>query len=661
MPITALPPLRIAAPRWAAIFVVVVLVAFALMGPIATRVEATPAVAVPAAAAEVGAVVEAFPAVATFEVLRAGAVPIAAVRLAAPWDGICQTAIIKNICGGVSAAAGAITDPIGTLLGPAMDMVDSFLERTLSSFANTMTIATGLATSSLFARATGTTDPHGGSGETRWRVRSPEFRDVYGRMIVVGFYLSLPMLVLAAIQSLFEQKATKLLRAVFIVLPAATIGMIAAVYLVQQLVDMTDALSNYIAEGTGEDIARFTNGMSAMGQELGRAGADVAPGGSSGVVGGVIGNFIMSMVALSFAALAAFFVWMSMLVRDMGVMIASLFMPVGFALAVWPGALKWAKRLVELIIAFIFSKILIVGVLALAASLLAGPDSDYATAASELDQLKAPLMAERARAQAEAATTTLPGASPVMGTTAPVGLDPALASAAGVSNNLNADPRGWTPMFSADLTANTDRESTVPLTRLLLGGMIFFLGAFAPFTVMKMIPVAEAGMAAALEGREKQLTDKAKASGNNSMNKANMALGIGVNARTLSNAGAAGGTSSSSAKATPGSGSPLGPQPGSTPSAGEKVGAVVGGAAEGAGEGGSGGSGTATSTATSTNNTGGSGGGPSSEATPGAPGGMGGTGGTGGTGGGGGGSSDSGGSKAPPGPGTTGLGGVNVK
>ncbi len=81
--------------------------------------------------------------------------------------------------------------------------------------------------------------------------------------------------------------------------------------------------------------------------------------------------------ALFFGALllivGAFFVWLELLVRSAAVTAAVFFLPMILAGLVWPSALRWTKRLIEILVALILSKFVIVAVISLATAALADP------------------------------------------------------------------------------------------------------------------------------------------------------------------------------------------------------------------------------------------------------------------------------------------------
>src|SRR6185312_4923051 len=70
-------------------------------------------------------------------------------------------------------------------------------------------------------------------------------------------------------------------------------------------------------------------------------------------------------------AVAAFVLWIELLIRAAAVYVAVLFLPLALAALVWPAVAHWCRRLVETLAALILSKFVIVAVLSLAAGAVA--------------------------------------------------------------------------------------------------------------------------------------------------------------------------------------------------------------------------------------------------------------------------------------------------
>ena len=65
-------------------------------------------------------------------------------------------------------------------------------------------------------------------------------------------------------------------------------------------------------------------------------------------------------------AIGGFVLWLEMIIRDAAIYICVFFLPLTFVAMIWPATSRWARRLVELLIAIILSKFVIVAILSLA-------------------------------------------------------------------------------------------------------------------------------------------------------------------------------------------------------------------------------------------------------------------------------------------------------
>ena len=67
-------------------------------------------------------------------------------------------------------------------------------------------------------------------------------------------------------------------------------------------------------------------------------------------------------------AIGAFVLWFEMIIRDAAIYICVFFLPLTFVGMIWPATSRWARRLVELLVAIILSKFVIVAILSLASA-----------------------------------------------------------------------------------------------------------------------------------------------------------------------------------------------------------------------------------------------------------------------------------------------------
>ncbi|MGI8808576.1 MAG: hypothetical protein ACR2KK_12160 [Acidimicrobiales bacterium] len=146
-------------------------------------------------------------------------------------------------------------------------------------------------------------------------------------------------------------------------LPIAAVGTAGAVAVVGLFLGATDLACAFVAGGLGADSENFLSGIVAT--LLNPAALKLS--------NGTAGLFGVAFLAL-FMAFAAFAVWLELLVRQAAIYLTVLFLPIGFATYIWPVLSVWLRRLVEVIVALVLSKLVIVAALSLAGSALAAQE-----------------------------------------------------------------------------------------------------------------------------------------------------------------------------------------------------------------------------------------------------------------------------------------------
>jgi hypothetical protein len=168
----------------------------------------------------------------------------------------------------------------------------------------------------------------------------------------------LPMACCAAIQAVYRQSASTLLRTFLVHLPLSLVLTGVAVALVRIALAVTDALSARVLSSAGVDTTNLFSGLSAFFAGVGPA----APAVPAFVV--FIGGLCVAMAALV--------LWLELVVRAAAVSAAALFLPLALAALVWPAVAHWCRRLADTLVALILSKLVVAAVLSLAAGALAG-------------------------------------------------------------------------------------------------------------------------------------------------------------------------------------------------------------------------------------------------------------------------------------------------
>ena len=178
------------------------------------------------------------------------------------------------------------------------------------------------------------------------------FRTHYGQMTALAGVVILPLLLVSTLQAVLRQNPGQLVRTFFVQLPLALLLAVVGIQIVVLSLSATDAMSTAIAGGTAGDVTSLLSGVS--------KGLVVSADDPS------LANFVLLLVAL-LVAVAAFVLWLELLIRAAAVYVAVLFLPLALAILVWPAVSQWCRRLVETLGALILSKFVIVATLSLAA------------------------------------------------------------------------------------------------------------------------------------------------------------------------------------------------------------------------------------------------------------------------------------------------------
>jgi hypothetical protein len=187
-------------------------------------------------------------------------------------------------------------------------------------------------------------------------VQAEWFVGQYGAMLEVAGLLALPMLLLAVIQALLRQDIWILLRSAFGYLPMAFILAGAAIVGTALLVSITDDLSMMVTRGLGDGSRNLL-------QSVGDAYSTAIEDDSDGAVP-LFGVFLGAIIL----AIGAFVLWLEMVIRDAAIYIALFFLPLTFVAMIWPATSRYARRLVEFLVAVVLAKLVIVAIIGLASA-----------------------------------------------------------------------------------------------------------------------------------------------------------------------------------------------------------------------------------------------------------------------------------------------------
>lgn len=166
----------------------------------------------------------------------------------------------------------------------------------------------------------------------------------YGIMRQMGLLLIAPLMMLVIIQSIVRGSMFLLLRSTLILLPTAFIGSVVIAAFAQMLLNISDSLASAMFAASGSNFDQVRDGIRRMDAE---------------------GMSWFSLLFLVVMAISALVIIIEMIIREIGVYLSVLFMPMLFAGLVWPASASAAKRAIEILGGLIFSKVFIAGGLAL--------------------------------------------------------------------------------------------------------------------------------------------------------------------------------------------------------------------------------------------------------------------------------------------------------
>jgi hypothetical protein len=206
------------------------------------------------------------------------------------------------------------------------------------------------------------------------------FLGQYRSILAVAAALALPMLLLAVIQAVWRQDVWILIRSALGYLPMAFILAGVAIVATDLLIAITDDLSQRVAEGVG---GKADNLLDSVAQAYRRAIED-----SSSDAVPLFGIFLGAIIL----AIGAFVLWLEMVIRDAAIYIAVFFLPLTFIAMIWPATSRFARRLVELLVAVILAKFVIVAIISLASAAITNANAN-ALASGDQGQLFERMMA----------------------------------------------------------------------------------------------------------------------------------------------------------------------------------------------------------------------------------------------------------------------------
>ncbi|MGH9077407.1 MAG: hypothetical protein ACRDY0_08145 [Acidimicrobiales bacterium] len=169
------------------------------------------------------------------------------------------------------------------------------------------------------------------------------FQARFSTMLEVAGLVVAPLLGAATISAVAHQDLRRLGRAWGVALPIALVVGAGAVPFTQLGIEVTDSLSNIVWDSATADVGRV---LAKIGDALATSIAS--------------GNAFLAVVISLVVIAGCFLVWLELLLRSAAIYMAVAFLPLALAGMVWPATAHWAKRAVELLVALVISKFVIV-------------------------------------------------------------------------------------------------------------------------------------------------------------------------------------------------------------------------------------------------------------------------------------------------------------
>ena len=192
------------------------------------------------------------------------------------------------------------------------------------------------------------------------RLDSAWFQERFDFMVGLGALVLLPLLIFAAMRAILMQDVGQLARSFGLYLPVAVLGTFLAIFVTSSLLEVTDSLSEAVSRNVAGDTSKIFDSV----------GATLT--GSVGVVSPTMPTFVVFLGSI-LVIVGAFLVWLELLVRSAAVTVSVFFLPVILAALVWPATMRWTRRLIEILVALILSKFVIVAVISLATAAISDP------------------------------------------------------------------------------------------------------------------------------------------------------------------------------------------------------------------------------------------------------------------------------------------------
>lgn len=251
--------------------------------------------------------------------------------------------------GGLPCLPGLLCDPLG---GLGAEAVHDATDAVFAEFGNL--IADGL-TSELQLVAADITQT------TKVDLNSQWFESHADALRGLAVVILLPLMMVGLISAIIHRDASQLVRAGGVYVPVAIVGGVVAITLTATAINLTDSLTSAV---TGDLGGNTDQALSALRSAIVAVSKAVAPG----------TGFTLAMLVMLILFVGAMLIWIELLLRTSAIYVVVLFLPIAMSGLVWRGTVHWTRRMIEILVALILSKFVIVVVIDLASGMITAND-----------------------------------------------------------------------------------------------------------------------------------------------------------------------------------------------------------------------------------------------------------------------------------------------
>ncbi len=195
------------------------------------------------------------------------------------------------------------------------------------------------------------------NNQTAPDIYSQNFSHYLKLMEITSASLMLPLIMFAIIKLVITQNSQGLLKLVGVDIPVSLLGTGFAMVMIKFALELVDRLSAMFLESAGISLSQGLSNLGAYLLAVSTPGSNGLPGFFTLVI---LLIFIFGFLGLVF----------EMIVRSAAIELAVLFLPLAFMGLIWPSTSHWLRKMIDLLISLIISKLIVVVVIALAVSQL---------------------------------------------------------------------------------------------------------------------------------------------------------------------------------------------------------------------------------------------------------------------------------------------------